>query len=381
MKPTFSISEALAAPFNLLKRKPLSLFVWGVLMTASFVAVYSLMIPLFAALPVGPGDGEAAMEAYVQKSQQMSLGINALMPLLYLIMLLVWTAAARATLSPGRGDAFAFLRIGMDEVRVAVVYVAWFVGWYAILVIAALIGMAICAALWFASHAAAIISGCLYGLALVVGATWLFLRLSLIAPVSFILKDFAFVQGWALSKGQVLNLLGLNLLKWLISIVMSLALYLVVGAILVAGYFGQGLSWPSPVETVADLAPLARSMLIPGAVALIPFVLFYGWAIALTSAPAIVAARQLLDGAPVRPTQPVADLPPIVSTPAVEVAEPEPEHEPEPEAVVASDAVPNPSDPSPEMAATEEDVASPASSSPEAASDKDSDPADPLHKS
>ncbi|WGM31601.1 hypothetical protein KKHFBJBL_01848 [Brevundimonas sp. NIBR11] len=34
MKPSFSFSDALSAPFAMLRRRPLYLFVWGLLMMA-----------------------------------------------------------------------------------------------------------------------------------------------------------------------------------------------------------------------------------------------------------------------------------------------------------------------------------------------------------
>jgi len=87
MKPTFSIGDAIGAPFTLLKKKTLSLFVWGLLMTAATIGVYSQLIPMFASLPIGPGEGEAALDQYMLDSRRMSLTVNALTPVLYLAIL------------------------------------------------------------------------------------------------------------------------------------------------------------------------------------------------------------------------------------------------------------------------------------------------------
>lgn len=307
MRPTFSISDALGAPFQLARRRPVSMFLWGVIVTAIAVALYAMLIPAFANIPLGEGQGDAAMAEYMRQSQMSAMGINAMTPLIYLAMLLGWTAAARATLSPGKGDRLAFLRIGMDEVRVAVVYVAWFLIWYIGLIVLVMLGFALGLAIWFVDQTAAIAVGVVYGLGVAVVATWLWLRLSLIAPATLILKTFAFTEGWALTRGQVWKLLGLNLLKWLISIPVALALYAIVAAILAGAFFGQGLTWPAQLQTVADLEPLFRAMLPAGGVALIPAAGFYGFYLALNAAPSIVAARQLLDGVPVPPTPIVAD--------------------------------------------------------------------------
>lgn len=310
MKPTFSIADALDAPFRLARHRPLTIFLWGAIFVAVMIGVYAAILPIFAEIPVGEGKGQEAFVEYTQQTQNSAMWINALTPLTWLVMLLAWTAAGRATLSPGKGDPFAFLRIGMDELRVVVVYIAWFMAWYIGLIVAALLAFAVGMAIWFVDHTAAIVVGILLGPDLAIAATWLWLRLSLIAPASLILKTFAFSEGWALTKGQAWKLLGLNLLKWLISIPMTLLLYAIVAAILAGGYFGQGLNWPQNVETLADLEPVFRAMLVPGAFALIPIAGFYGFYIALNAAPSIVAARQLLDGGSVPPAPVVADAGP-----------------------------------------------------------------------
>ena len=298
MKARFSFGDAFAAPFGLLRRKPHYLFAWGLLMMALTALTYSLMIPIFAAIPLD-GDSEAAMEAYLQGSAQLGAAINGLNLLMYLVMLLIWTAAGRAVLSPGRGDRFLFLRIGMDEVRVAVVMIAVFVGWYLALLVLVLIGAGIGLALWATNEQAAVVTLLIYGLIVVVASIWAFVRVSLIAPASLILKSFAFAEGWALARGQVLKLLGLNVLIWVVYVLGMIAFYGVAVGIVVGGFFGQGLEWPSTIASGADLEPLLQPMIVPGLLALLPMSLGFGWVMTLYAGPAVVAARQLLDGAPI----------------------------------------------------------------------------------
>lgn len=297
--PSFSIGDALAAPFRLLRRRPFVLLIWGALLAAVYLAAYSAFIPIFASLPLGEGQGQAALDAYVAGSQALGATLNALSLLIYVATLLVWVAAARASLNPGRSDIFAFLRVGMDEVRVVVVYVAWFLGWYIALVLLLGIGAAIAFAVWSASREGALITAGVYGLVVLIGAVWLWIRLSLIAPASLILKDFAFAQGWAITRGQVLKLLGLYVLRWLVSILSAIVIYGIVGIVLAVGFFAQGLTWPDRIDTLADFESLVRPMLVPAAVALLPAALGWGFAFALSAGPLVVAARQLLDGSPV----------------------------------------------------------------------------------
>jgi hypothetical protein len=122
MKPRFSFNDAVSAPFVLLRRRPLYLVVWGLMMMALVAAMYSLVLPMVANLPFEAGR-EAAVDAYLADAIKLQAATNGLTVIMYGVMLLTWTAAGRATLAPDTGDRFLFLRVGMDEVRVAVVIV------------------------------------------------------------------------------------------------------------------------------------------------------------------------------------------------------------------------------------------------------------------
>ena len=64
-------------------------------------------------------------------------------------------------------------------------------------------------------------------------AVWcVILRACLIMPASVALGDFAFVQGWKLSKGQVLRLLGLSLAIIAVVLAIELALLAVIAVVL-----------------------------------------------------------------------------------------------------------------------------------------------------
>ena len=297
MKPSFSFGDAIEAPLVLIRRRPFAVFVWGLLMIAVVAAIYAMLLPILINLPWEQAD--AAMEAYIGEMIQVQLVSNALTIVMYLVMLVVFTAAGRATLDADRGDRFLFLRLGMDEVRVAVVVVACFVGWYVALLLLILIGVGLGLALYAAGQATMMITLLIYGLVVFVASLIGWARISLIAPATLILGRFAFAEGWTIAKGQVLKLLGLNVLIWLIYMICYIALALVVAAILIGGFFAQGLTWPQNVQHPQDLMPIVQPMLIPLAATVPVFAFGYGAYMALVSAPFVRAARQLLDGAPV----------------------------------------------------------------------------------
>lgn len=202
MKPRFSLRDAIAAPFILIRQRPFSVLIWGLLMIGVGAAIYSLFVPILFALPFDQ-DPEALQAAYLTEMIQIQAASNGLSVLMYVIMLVVFNAAGRAVLAPGSADRFLFMRLGMDEVRVAVVVVACFLGWYVGVLVLVLLGVALGFGLWAVSETAGIVGLIVYGVLVifVVVAAWV--RLSLMGPATLILGRFAFEEGWVLSRGQV----------------------------------------------------------------------------------------------------------------------------------------------------------------------------------
>jgi hypothetical protein len=297
--PRFSISDALEAALRLPARKPASVFVWGLMLTAVSALGWVLLLPIFATLPLN--DSQAAMEQYSEQVMAAGVGMNALQLLSYVVMLLIYTAAVRAALWPREKPGFFHLRLGMDEVRVAVVVIAVFIGWYFAVVVLAMLGVGLGLAVYAASRAATAPVVIAYGLAVFVAAVWAWCRVSLIAPASLILRKFAVEEGWRIARGQVWKLVGLTLLTWVLYMVLSLVALAVGGLILLVGWMAQGLQWPGDVQTLGELGSLLRAMAPALAVALVPSAFLSGWLMAIWSVPSAIAARQLLDGAPVPP--------------------------------------------------------------------------------
>lgn len=301
MKLGFSLSDAIAAPFVLIRQRPFSLFAWGLTMAALAIAYYSQLLPIFLNLPLQDG-AETAMETFQAESMRLQAASNGFMALMYLVLLVIFNAAGRATLSPGVRDRFLFMRLGMDEVRVAVVLVGAFIGWYIAILVLTLIGVAIGFAAWSFGEAAAVGAVIVYALLVLIVSIAGWARVSLMGPATLILRRFAFAEGWTIGRGQVLKLIGMHLIIWVIYVLAYLVLFAVVGAILVGSFLALGLTLPEVVEGPRDLAPLVEPMTGP-LLALIPVIsLAYGGFIALMAAPAIRAARQLLDGLPLAPS-------------------------------------------------------------------------------
>lgn len=302
MKRRFSIGQALEAPFVLLKTQPLALFGWGMVRMVFGIATAALILPMFAAIPFGDFTSEADMQAMAMAVAPIDRVVGPLNLLGLLLSVIVWTAAMRAAAAPrGAKDRFLFLRLGMEEVYVAIILVILVIGLYAGAFALTLLGALITFILWQFSEITAVLVAFAYA-AVAIGLTlWLTSRVLLIAAASRTLKTVAFEQGWKLGKGQGWKLAGTGFLAWLILMLITI----VVGGVVLGAFFGvaaiMGVRLPDPdsIHSFADLVELGRPFLIPGLVLAIPLAFFDGFSHALFAAPLASACKQLMgDGDP-----------------------------------------------------------------------------------
>ena len=306
MTTAFSISEALASGFRLTRRRPLRVWIWGMASVAPSLLVGALMLRLFGAMALTDMTTDEPSALIVGQMVQ----FQALAGLPNILQMLIWGAVTaaifRAVLFPERADRFAGLKIGMDEVRVAVVGLALIVGFYVAAIVIALIAFAVGAGLWFVSEAAAVAVGLLVAVAAGLAVWGVILRACLIMPASVAIGDFAFVQGWRLSKGQVLRLLGLSLAIVAVVLAIELALLAIIA---VALFLAAGLNIFSLVAVLEQGPPptIDWGVLIPWALAaFVPLSWLQGFLNTVMMAPYAEACRSLMAQAPQDEARPVA---------------------------------------------------------------------------
>ena len=299
MTQGFLIGDALTDGFRLIGRKPLNVMAWGILLTLPVLLSAFLVIDMIASIGV---DAMAAEEpgpeafAAIMRVQALSGLLNLSQVCVYV---LVRAAVCRAVLWPGRAPGRIFdLRVGMDEARVAVACVAIMIGCYGVLFVILLLAFAFGAALWMVSEAAAMSLGVIVGLAGLVGVAWAALRASMIIPASVGLKDFAFVDGWRLTKGRVAPLLGLAVTTFLLAVLVQVLIVTIVAVVVFAisiPFWSQLLAWVEGMA--AGAAPqLNAGVVMAVSLALFPVIAaYYGVITVITTAPWVSACRQMLD--------------------------------------------------------------------------------------
>ena len=300
----FSIGTSIGDGFGLIGRRPFAVFAWGLLMLAPAFGAFGLMFPamgeLFANMP-DPDTGAAADSAFSEGmvAQMMQFQMASLLGNLgqYVGMAVVYTAIFRAVLRPAERSFFS-LRVGMDELRVAVAGLAIGIGIYIVMIFAILLCVALGFGLWAQGEAVALSTCGIVGLAMVIALLWGLARVSLIAPASVLYRDFAFAQGWKLAAGKGWPLLGMQLLLCLMILVIYIVVIIIValvagGAIAATGSALEGAGHDAnPFEGMSAWVAVNWPWLVVGGLVLS---WVYGAFMTLMVAPFASACRQLAE--------------------------------------------------------------------------------------
>ena len=122
---TFSATDAAFEGFRVVRRKPMILVWWALFYLVSFFLIFMVAAGPMAGIMAAISDLEAmGPNATPEDFQPIMAAYAAILPLVLPLGILIGAvlnaAIARSVLEPGK-SAFGYLRIGMDEVRVAVV--------------------------------------------------------------------------------------------------------------------------------------------------------------------------------------------------------------------------------------------------------------------
>lgn len=295
----FSIGASIGDGFGLVARRPLSVFVWGLLLLAPVFGGLALIFPtmgeMFANMPAAGADAavdDPFPEQMFAQMMQVQLAYMLLNISQLVIMAVVYTAIFRAVLRPAESGIFS-LRLGMDELRVAVVGLATVVALYAVVVVVALLGAALGFALWSGDPLVAAWAMGAYALLAVLGIFWATARASMMAPASVLYRDFAFVQGWRLASGKGWPLFGMMLLILLLIVVIEVVLVLI-GLVAFAGFGAvTGLHLAADGDPFSGMEAWLAANWYWVAIGAAAASFLYGMVLSLSVAPFASACRQL----------------------------------------------------------------------------------------
>ncbi|WP_420137708.1 hypothetical protein [Sphingomonas sp.] len=176
---------------------------------AIWTAILFVASLLSGALFMGP--------IYVARLQALQNGISpapaigsfVLIGLLFILLITVlWAAVFRAVMRPEE-RSFAYLRLGMDELRLLAAVLIIMVGGYLVfLILAVIIGFIGGIVGQAAGLSAGLAIGVLLGLALLVASIWVGVRLSVFGPLTILRRKIAIGSAWSLTRGAFWPLFG-----------------------------------------------------------------------------------------------------------------------------------------------------------------------------
>lgn len=267
-----SVTGSALSGFGVIARQPGAVLIWGVVMLILSLAPVLALIPLMGpelmktiASLMQTRSGELDPDS-ISQMMQLQSGLMLIQVGGWLwstfIKALICSAIFRAVLEPDQSRG-AFLRLGPQELWLALLFLVVTVLAYVVAVLAS-IGVLVPALVVGLSSgpqgqgvAAGVLTG--FGLAFVavVVLIWLALRLSLAAPMTFADRQFRLFESWALTRGSTWRLLGVAVLSLLILLVLELILAgVVLSALFVAGGPPVWLSDPQAVQTFLARPPL-----------------------------------------------------------------------------------------------------------------------------
>ena len=264
---SFSVSDAAGAGFQLIGRRPFSIFAWGLF--AIVVGVLPVMGLMGASMgpmvdlmretqlhPQTPPDPAAFTHVYSHM-----MFVNPLLQLLSMAVRTMLAAAVfRAVLEP-RNGGFAYLRIGMQEIWILLVTLVETILICIGFVFVVLAAVAIAAVLHQTlDTAVAVIATVALGFAVFLGLIWVLLRLSMALPMSFEDRKFRLFESWAFTRGQAGNLFLLALLMFVILIVVEmvvLGVLAVPAMVFVAPHMTSPDAMPAMMEAFFKQSPQA----------------------------------------------------------------------------------------------------------------------------
>lgn len=218
---TTSTGSILRGAFGLLRQHPLAALIWGLIYLGGVVALALSLLPMMSSFtPPPPGSNAAPDLAAAGKV----FGVSLLTGVAFLFLFAILSAAAtRAVLRPSQ-SSLAFLRIGMDEVRLFLLGLIFTILFYFLLIFlaiaATLIVILLSAAMGPAALPALAAATVIISVAVM---AWLTTRLSLSYPLTILRREFVVFESWSLTKGRFWSLFGAYFVIFLLWFLLALA--------------------------------------------------------------------------------------------------------------------------------------------------------------
>jgi hypothetical protein len=227
-----SVGTIVGGGFRLLRERPGAVLVWGLLYFAAIAAIGLVVQPLVATQATSMnGDPAAALAA-----MQGMIGQLLLLYLIYLVLFVMLMAASqRAVLRPEE-SGFAYLRLGMDELRLIALAIFLFIIFYVgLLVVGVVMGLFMGVIMVTAGPGAFAITMIVYGCVVLAAACWFEVRFSLAFPLTLLRRRIVIGESWRATRGHFWTLFG----GYFVIAIIITALWLAVLSVTMGPYISE----------------------------------------------------------------------------------------------------------------------------------------------
>jgi hypothetical protein len=292
----FSATDAAFEGFRITREKPKILLIW-----AGFYLVSSFLMPILMitmggqnlmALEAAANDRNADPAAAMANFAALAPLYAVLLPVGLLVQTMLAAAIYRAMLRPS-DNGFGYLRLGRDELRLAILTAIYFVlAMIAVMVVVVVGGVTAGVASTLMGSPAIGVGLGLFFLGLLF---YVAVRLSLAPVATFAERRLAIFESWRLTKGQFWRLFGAYLLaicSVIVVLLLASVIFMAIAAIASGGDLASAgkLFAPDLSSIAAYFTPAMIAYTIFGAFL---FVFYY----TVLVAPAVVAYQALTDAA------------------------------------------------------------------------------------
>lgn len=254
---TISVGGAAGEGFSVIRRHPGAVAIWALLVVGLLAFRIAVSVPIYVTLfarmahgAVGGGASPDITALLPQLQQAQALGFLLSLASLF-VNTVVICAVYRAVLRPEQNQ-FGYLRVGSAELFLCVFTIGAIIAFVIAAIVVAIPLALIGAIVAHGSPGGGAVFGAMAAIAVLVGATYLILRISLIGPMMVDDGQFHLGEAWALTRGKVGSLFLIALL--LVIMILTAEIVLVgIGAGLV-GAMALGIG---QVQTLAQQSPAA----------------------------------------------------------------------------------------------------------------------------
>lgn len=226
--------DIIGGGFRLVRARIAAVAIWTLLCLAMNVAVLYALRPFMTnimAMQAAQASGAVADPRAMFSGLGQLLGIYLLM---LLGLLIVFTAALRAAVRPAE-NSFAYLRLGMDELRMLAVTVVLGVGFFILYMVLVMVTALIGAAIGVMARDAIIPISIVLIFAVFCALAFFQVRFSLAFALTVLRGKIMIGESWTLTKGRFWTLFGAYFVLGLIVFVSAMAIF----SISAAPYFAE----------------------------------------------------------------------------------------------------------------------------------------------